>query len=213
VDGCVFGPAWWLGDAIVCGYSRGKLYRTTLVKTDRGYVADAAVLGCLDMLTVDAALSPSGDLVVATHSGGPDWGSGPGGKGKLYRIAYDDPECPQPVRAWAGSPHEVHIAFDRPVDPEELKHFGKQVVIEYGPHVRAGDRFESLWPGYSVVEMQSRGSRRLLPVLRAELTTDRRTVVLTTGPHSQATSYAVLLPSVRNAGSESQASNTLPQMP
>ncbi|MEX0676823.1 MAG: ThuA domain-containing protein [Pirellulales bacterium] len=211
--GRVFGPQWWMGNALVCGYSRGKLYRTTLVKTDHGYVADGAVLGCLNMLTVDACLSPLGELVVATHSGGPDWGSGPAGKGKLYKIAYDDAECPQPVRAWAGSPHEVHIAFDRPLDPESFQDFGERVMIEYGPYVRAGDRFESLWPGYSVVELQARGSRRLLPVLRTELTADRRAVVLTTGAHSQATSYAALLPDIRRARSESQSPNVLKQMP
>lgn len=211
--GRVFGPEWWLGDAIVCGYSRGKLYRTTLVKTDHGYVADGAVLGCLDMLTVDAALSPSGDLVVATHSGGPDWGSGPGGKGKLYKIIYDDPDCPQPVRAWASSPHEVHIAFDRPLDPENFTDFGDRVMIEYGPHVRAGDRFESLWPGYSAVELQTRSPRRLLPILRTELTSDRRAVVLTTGRHSEATSYAALLPDWRPPRTEDQNANALPQMP
>ena len=54
-------------------------------------------------------------------------------------------------------------------------------MIEYGPHVRAGDRFESLWPGYSVVVLQGRAARRLLPVLGAELTADRRSLVLTTG--------------------------------
>ena len=37
-DPC-FGPAWWKGDALVTGESRGKLYRTKLVKTSAGYVA------------------------------------------------------------------------------------------------------------------------------------------------------------------------------
>src|SRR4029077_12639279 len=32
--GKTFGPADWRGDAFVTGYSRGKLYRTSLVKTD-----------------------------------------------------------------------------------------------------------------------------------------------------------------------------------
>ena len=35
-DGPVFGPASWRGDAIVTGYSRAKLYRTSLIKTAAG---------------------------------------------------------------------------------------------------------------------------------------------------------------------------------
>jgi len=31
--GPIFGPAWWQGDALIAGYSRGKLYRTKLAKT------------------------------------------------------------------------------------------------------------------------------------------------------------------------------------
>ncbi|PYI99837.1 MAG: hypothetical protein DME25_22065, partial [Verrucomicrobia bacterium] len=82
-QGC-FGPAWWAGDALVSGYSRGKLYRTKLVKTAVGYVAQNQLIACLQALTVDACVSPRGDLVVSTHSGQPDWGSGPNGQGKLY---------------------------------------------------------------------------------------------------------------------------------
>jgi len=191
--GQLFGPEWWFGDAIVCGYSRGKLYRTTLVKTEAGYVAAGALLACLQQLTVDACLSPRGDLVVATHSGGPDWGSGPGGRGKLYQIRYEDRDCPQPVAAWAAGSHEVRVAFDRPLDARQFERFTRDVKIEYGPHVRAGDRFETFWPGYSVVEMQARGYRRMLPVLATSLTTDGRAMVLTTGEHPDAVSYAVLL--------------------
>ena len=31
--GPIFGPASWAGDALVTGYSRGKLFRTKLAKT------------------------------------------------------------------------------------------------------------------------------------------------------------------------------------
>ena len=110
-DGKTFGPGWWQDNAIVCGYSRGRLFRTTLVNTPRGYVAQGDLLASLDMLTVDAALSPAGDLAVAAHSGGPDWGSGPGGQGTLYRISYSDRDEPQPVKAWAASPHESSHCF------------------------------------------------------------------------------------------------------
>ena len=37
--GPIFGPACWAGDALVTGYSRGKLFRTKLAKTPAGYVA------------------------------------------------------------------------------------------------------------------------------------------------------------------------------
>ena len=123
--GPVFGPPVWTGDALVTGYSRGKLYRTSLVKTDSsrvgleksesgGYVARTQLLACLNMLAVDACLAPDGSLVVACHGGGPDWGNGPTGKGKLYKITYTDRDVPQPLFAWpsgsAGSAHRVRPA-------------------------------------------------------------------------------------------------------
>jgi hypothetical protein len=58
----------------------------------------AILLAVLTMLTADSCVSPRGDLVVAAHSGLPDWGSGPKGKGKLYKIAYTDRDHPQPAR-------------------------------------------------------------------------------------------------------------------
>ena len=129
----LFGPDWWLGDALVTGYSRGKLLRTTLVKTPLGYVADNAMQACLNMLTVDACLAPQGDLIVATHGGGPDWGSGPGGRGKLFKISYFDKQTPQPVRAWPISQHEVQVAFDRPLAPEMLHSLIENTLINMAP--------------------------------------------------------------------------------
>src|SRR5690606_17502803 len=117
-----------------------------LVKTAGGYVARNHILACLNMLTVDSCVSPRRDLVVAVHSGGPDWGSGPDGKGKLYQLRYADRQHPQPVAAWAEGPREVRVAFDRPIDPWLLLGLARQTKITYGTHVRAGDRFESLWP-------------------------------------------------------------------
>ena len=84
----------WAGDAIVTGDSRGKLYRTQLVKTPRGLRrADAICSPASSMLTVDACVAPDGGLVVACHSGGPDWGSGPTGKGKLFKITLHRPRA------------------------------------------------------------------------------------------------------------------------
>ncbi|HTA30784.1 MAG TPA: hypothetical protein VK731_09865, partial [Candidatus Cybelea sp.] len=104
--GPVFGPAWWSDNALVSGYSRGKIWRTELVRTPEGYVARNRQIACLSALTVDACVSPRGDLVVSTHSGEPDWGSGPDGYGHLYKISYTDPAAAQPVVAWSSSPSE-----------------------------------------------------------------------------------------------------------
>src|SRR5581483_3808351 len=116
-NGPIFGPSWWAGDALVTGYSRGKLYRTQLVKTGGGYVARNNLLACLNMLPVDACVSPGGDLVIAVHSGPPDWGSGPTGRGILYKVHFEGKGKPQPILAWASGPREVRIAFDGPLDP------------------------------------------------------------------------------------------------
>src|SRR5258706_15295421 len=51
--GTAFGPAWWRGDALVSGESRGKLWRTKLAKTAAGYVAQNNLVACLSMLTID----------------------------------------------------------------------------------------------------------------------------------------------------------------
>lgn len=85
--GPVFGPSWWKGDAIVTGYSRGKIYRTQLAKTPVGSVAQNHIVASLTSLTVDATPSPDGHLVVSVHSGLPDWGSGPQAQGTLYKIS------------------------------------------------------------------------------------------------------------------------------
>jgi putative heme-binding domain-containing protein len=192
--GPVFGPESWRGEALVTGYSRGKLYRTQLVRTERGYVAQNDLLAALNMLTADACVSPQGDLVVAVHSGGPDWGSGPSGKGKLYKIRYSDKESPQPLFAWAQGPHEVRIAFDRPLDLERLRGLASSASIEFGRYVAAGDRFEALRPGYQVVQDQMNTPRFDLPVHSVQVTGERRTLVLTTGRQEQAAGYAVTLP-------------------
>jgi putative heme-binding domain-containing protein len=192
-NGPTFGPKWWKSDVFVTGYSRGKLYRTKLVKTPAGYVAQTQLLACLNMLACDVCVSPAGDLVVACHSGGPDWGSGPTGKGKLYKITYTGQELPQPVLAWVQSPREVRIAFDRPLAAEQLAGVTK-ATIEFGQNVFAGDRFESLWPGYKVVTDQRRTPRFDLAVNGVNVTSDRRTLILTTAPHPGPAGYALTLP-------------------
>ncbi|HKB41281.1 MAG TPA: ThuA domain-containing protein, partial [Gemmataceae bacterium] len=191
------------------GYSRGKLYRTKLVPTSAGYVARNHLLACLNMLAVDCCVSPKGELVVAVHSGAPDWGSGPSGKGKLYKITYRNRQHPQPILVWPAGPREVRVAFDRPLDPALLEGLAKQTTIEYGEYVRAGDRFETLRPGYATVQQQLATPRFRLPILSAGVSADRRTLILTTAPQSRPACYAVTLPGLGRP--EKPRSGELPQ--
>ncbi|HUG89184.1 MAG TPA: ThuA domain-containing protein [Planctomycetaceae bacterium] len=210
--GPVFGPELWAGDALVCGESRGKLYRTKLVRTDAGYVAQTQQIAALNMLTIDACVSPAGDLAVAVHSGGPDWGTGPSGIGRLYKIRYSQRDAPQPVLAWAHGPHETRVAFDRPLDPDQLRDLGRRIAIENGRHVGAGDRFEAFRPGYQVVADQMNLPRFDLPVHAVQVTPDRRTLVLTTGRQEQAGGYGVALPGFGRA-EQPERDGELPQVP
>ncbi|MBI5799436.1 MAG: ThuA domain-containing protein [Verrucomicrobia bacterium] len=192
----IFGPAHWAGDAIVTGESRGKLYRTKLVKTAAGYVAQNHLIACLNYLTVDACLTPRGDLLVACHTGKPDWGTGPNGPGKLFLIRHADTNAPQPVLTWSASPTEIRIAFDKPLDPANLRDLAKRTSITAGKYVMPGDRFEAMYPGYQVVKDQKATPRYDVPVLSASVTPDRRTFLLHTAPRTAAVNYAVRIPNV-----------------
>ncbi|WZP00352.1 ThuA domain-containing protein [Isosphaeraceae bacterium EP7] len=192
--GPTFGPAFWAGDALVTGYSRGKLYRTKLAKTEAGYVAQTHVFAVLNMLPVDACVSPRGDLVVAVHSGLPDWGSGPKGKGKLYKVTYNDHDAPQPVLAWASGPQEASVAFDRPLDLASLKDLARNLTLEYGKSVGPGDRYESLRPPYDAVARQLNAPRFGLPIYSAKVSADRRSLHLTTAPHPELGTYVINSP-------------------
>jgi putative heme-binding domain-containing protein len=192
--GRVFGPPEWQSDALVTGESRGKLYRTQLVKTPAGYVARNQIIACLNMLTIDACGTPDGGVVVACHSGRPDWGTGPSGHGKLFKITYTGRDHPQPVCVWPSGPREVRVAFDRPVDPALAHNLPARAALAAGRYVRAGDRFESLKPGYQAVQAQLVTPRYDVPVQAVQLTPDRRTLILATGPHAEAVHYALTLP-------------------
>jgi len=212
-DGPIVGPKEWAGDAFVTGYSRGKLYRTQLVKSAAGYVARTHLIACLNMLTVDACVSPDGGLVVACHSGGPDWGTGPKGKGKLYKITFTDREHPQPVFVWPSGPREVRVEFDRPVDPRLLQNIVKEGKLTAGLYVGAGDRFESLWPGYAVVQRQKITPRNNIPIRSAQLTPDRRSIVLATDANVAAVRYAFELPGMGRPSIIKTAKGVLAQHP
>lgn len=192
--GKVFGPVSWTGNAFVCGEARGKLYRTELKKTPLGYVGRNHLIACLSMLTVDCCLTPAGDLLLACHSGPPDWGTGPKGEGRIFRIRYAGRTVPQPVWQWASAPDEFRIAFDRALKPEEWAGATARTRIEAGAHVAAGDRFEVIRPGYQAVRDQMAAPRRDVPVLGLSLAADRRTIAVKVPRQTEPVAYAITLP-------------------
>ncbi len=192
--GPVFGPQWWADNAIVCGESRGKIWRTQLCKSSHGYVASTQLIACLQMLTVDACVAPNGDLVVACHSGPPDWGTGPTGIGKLFRVRMTNTKVARPVNVWARSQHEIQIALDRPMDASLLRGVADQIVIQYGDHVRAGDQYETLVPPYAVVQRQLLAPRKELAVHGIALSADRRNILIQTDAMRSNSHYAISIP-------------------
>ncbi len=209
-NGATFGPSWWRGDAFLAGYSRGKIYRTKLVKTDAGYVAENSIFACLVSLTVDACISPKGDMVVSTHSGFPDWGFGPKAKGKLYKIIHNNTDLPNPVAAWTSNPDEVSIAFDKAVDKGYLKNLTEKISIKYGQYTQPGDRFEVVRPGYKTVERQLRFPVEKLEVKDAALSEDGRTLIISTFQHILPATYAITIPSFSN---DEKLANSIKQSP
>ena len=198
----LFGPKWWEGDAIVAGESRGKIWRVKLVRSPTGYIGKEFLIARLSMLTIDVAISPRGDLYVCCHSGKPDWGTGPNGKGKIFKISYTDPAAPQPMAVWTTQQSEVQIAFDRPVDRSIADGLvGKE--IEFGESVSAADRFEVLRPPYKAVTVQQNAPREKLKILFARLEHDQQTLVLSTAAHLAPAKYALTLANVKAKGSSS----------
>lgn len=183
------------------GYSRGKLWRTKLVPTRAGYVAQSQLLATLQELTVDACVSPRGDLIVATHTGKPDWGSGPNGSGHLWRIRRDT-NSPMALAAWSAGPGEIRVAYDRPIEAGQFKDIARRAQLEAGQYVFPGDRFENVWPGYQVVHDQRSRPRREVPILGAGISQDRRTLVLQTPLREVAWNYALTLPATSRDGGE-----------
>lgn len=195
----LFGPTWWEGDAFVAGESRGKIWRVRLVKTPSGYVGREFLVARLSMLTTDLAISPRGDLYVSCHSGLPDWGTGPQGEGKIFKISYTDSRAPQPVFAWAAGPKEVRVTFDKPLDPGVTNSVARQ-KIEFGEFVRAADRYEVLKPPYVVVRNQEATPRRLLGIARARLENGDQTLVLESELQTREMSHAITIPGVKAPG-------------
>lgn len=196
-----FGPEWWEGDALVAGESRGKIWRVNLAKTPLGYVGKESLIARLSMLTMDMAISAGGALYVACHSGEPDWGTGPNGEGKIFKIEYRDADAPQPVRAWASGLMELRVAFDRPVDGS-ITNAVRESRVEFGEHVSAADRLETLKPPYEVVKQQEATPRGRLNLIGATLDSAGRTVRYAMDPHGQSVRHAVSVAGVKSPGLE-----------
>jgi putative heme-binding domain-containing protein len=145
-----FGPEFWKHDALVAGESRGKIYRTKLIKTEHGYVAQNQIIACLNQLAVDVEVTPRGDLLVATHSGEPDWGSGPEGKGTVFVVRYADRSQLQPllVGSLRADTFVTYLAKPAPGN------IGLNPTVRRGLYHRAGDDYETMWPGYQVISLQ-----------------------------------------------------------
>ena len=188
-----FGPPSWENDALVAGESRGKIWRVPLEKSASGYTGRAITIARLNMLTTDVAVSPGGALYVSCHSGPPDWGTGPKGEGKLFKITYTDAAVAQPANVWMAASNEVRVAFDKPLDPAITKE-ALRARIEFGRYVSAADRLEVLKPPYKIVKQQDAAPRGSLRVVSAALAAEGRELVLTTDLHSEPLNYAVHIP-------------------
>lgn len=188
-----FGPPSWAHDAIVTGEARGKLWRTSLSRTPDGYVAVTRQIAGIAMLVTDCAISPQGDLVICCHSGPPDWGTGPSGEGRLFRIRYRDTGIPQPVSAWALDETRTVVAFDRPLRDADREALSRRIIIEHGESAGAGDRFETLRPGYAVVRRQLQQPRYRLPVTGVTTGPDPRTLLLETPPRTAPHTYGLTM--------------------
>lgn len=191
--GPIFGPAWWRGDALVAAMSRGKIYRTKLVKTDAGYVARNETFAQFQRINIDQVISPRGILTVALHSGAPDWGTGPTGIGELWQISPLAKVTPQPVIAYSASPTEMRVVFDQPLDAAALTAMQGKVSITQGRYVQAGDRFETMRPGYQVVKNQLNAARYPVAVQKLALSEDARALVLTTPARTAAVNYGITI--------------------
>lgn len=201
-----FGPEFWAGDAIVTGEARGQLWRTTVAKTAAGYVARNETIARLGMMPVDCAISPQGDLVVCCHSGKPDWGNGPKGEGRIFKISYTDKAAPQPVLTYAAAKGAAVIDFDRSLATRPDARSGRiakvdfttRTKVEAGLYVSAADRLEKMRPGYAVVKMQQQHPRTAVAVkfattesVRTEHSWEQRSILICTEPRTDAVNYAV----------------------
>jgi len=203
--GPTFGPSNWAGNVFVCGQSRGQIYRTELLNSPSGYVARNQTIARLSKLTIDCTVAPDGSLLIATHSGPPDWGTGPEGAGTIYKIKYVDKDAAQPTQIYALGPTEICVALDRPIKAEILRRINKQVEVIGGPYVEAGDTYSTLVPPYEVVRNQLKAAREKVAVLSVATSPDLRNILITTEPLRAGWQYAVRLPSTQRSAGDVRA--------
>ena len=169
------------------------------MKSASGYVAKTDLIACLAYLTIDAVPTPQGDLLVCCHTGDPDWGTGPQGKGKLFKISYANKSAPQPVLAYAASPTETRVIFDRALEKGAAEAAGQCTMI-MGKYVSAGDEFEVLRPGYQAVKNQRTMPRFELPMVSVRLGEDQRSLMVTTAERTESVNYALTVPGAISGG-------------
>jgi putative heme-binding domain-containing protein len=142
------------------------------------------------LMPIDVTIAPDGDLLVCCHGGKPDWGTGPKGEGRLFKISHTAPREPRLAALWPASLTEVRAAFTEALPPDATF----QAEIAGGRYVRAGDDVETFRPGYGVVKgQQANAPRHRLGVTGVHLSDDRRTAVLTTAAHPWVGNYGLVL--------------------
>jgi len=184
----LFGPEAFADNVFITGQSRGKLFRAQLAKTAFGYVGRPSVLASIGMLPTDLTFSSAGAMVMACHSGRPDWGNGPNAEGTLFKIK-SAPMVPVPAAVWAASPLEVRVTFTAPIDPKLVAN----ISISGGKYAREGDHLEPFRPGYAVVKLEQAAPRHKLAIRGTQLSEDRRELRIATAPHPWHSSYSLSL--------------------
>lgn len=131
-----------------------------LARTAAGYVARTELFARIGLMAVDCTISPQGDLVVCCHTGAPDWGDGPKGEGRIFKISHTRKSAPQPVLAWPASETNTVITFGCPIGVAAWLDIAR-MKIESGRYADAADRLKTIRPGYAVVKMQQVFGTRL----------------------------------------------------
>ena len=208
-----FGPPEWEGDALLTGESRGKLYRTQLVKTAAGYVAQSHLFAAIQGLPVDCTLSPTGELLVATHTGMPDWGTGPKGIGRIFKLKYVGGAEPRPLFASPVSPTETRVEFDGPLPRPYEEGLAAKIAIRSGRYVDAGDRYEINLPVYAVVKAQRTERVGRATPSEVALSSDNRALTIQGTPRTNALTYGLSLPDIRSVRAPVGTAHTIAQDP
>ncbi|HRE81177.1 MAG TPA: c-type cytochrome [Opitutaceae bacterium] len=208
-----FGPPEWEGDAILTGESRGKLYRTKLVKTENGYVAQTQLFAAIQGLPVDCTLSPQGELLVAIHTGPPDWGTGPQGIGRIFKLRYIGGSAPLPLFTHAAAPGVAEIVFDGPLPASYENNLKDQINARVGRFVDASNLYERNPPPYAIVKAQRTEKTTHPEVQAVTLSPDRRTLRIQTGAGPEALVQGLSLPEIPSSHPSASGAHVIVQSP